>query len=228
MRIAVSGTGSQGKTTFVNDFIKKWSNYTTPSGTYRDVIGKRKHSTKTTHKLQWDILEFMTDQLQENCNSEYIIYDRCPLDNLVYSLWGHGKDKKGFDKEYMDKCIPIVRESLRFLDIIFFTPITKVAPVNIEDDGIRDTDEEYIHEIDHLFKAVLKSYYELESPFFVKDDRPAVIEIFGSPKERLAMAELYLNESGNCYGEQDTLIDPNEIEKLQARAKGDGSDKYYL
>lgn len=229
MRIAISGTACQGKTTFLNDFIKRWPNYTTPETTYRDVIGKKKnHSSKTTSTLQWDILNFMVDQLQECTADHRIIFDRCPLDNLVYSLWAHGKDKKGFDKDFIDKCIPVVRESLRFLDIIFFTPITKAAPVEIEEDSQRDSDKEYIEEIDHLFKAISQSYYKATSPFFVKDDRPALIEIFGKPEERIMMASMYLNENGDCYGDEDTLLDPNDIDKLQARARGDGSDRFYV
>jgi predicted ATPase len=229
MRIAVSGTASQGKTTFINDFIKRWPNYTTPDKTYRDIIGKKKkHSKRTTQKLQWDILNFMVDQLQEYKDGDHIILDRCPLDNLVYSLWAHGKDKKGFEKEYIDKCIPVVRESLRFLDIIFFTPITKVAPVRVESDDLRETNEDYIHEIDHLFKAISKSYYQATSPFFVKDDRPALIEIFGAPKERIMMTSMYLNETGNVYDEKDTLINPGDMDKLQSRVKGDGSDRFYV
>jgi predicted ATPase len=229
MRIAISGTACQGKTTFLNDFIKKWPKYTTPKNTYRDVIGKKKkHSSKTTSKLQWDILNFMVDQLQECTADQHVIFDRCPLDNLVYSLWAHGKDKKGFEKDFIDKCIPVVRESLRFLDIIFFTPITKAAPIEIKDDTLRDTDKEYIEEIDHLFKAISQSYYQATSPFFVKDDRPALIEIFGQPNERIMMASMYLNENGDCYSEDDTLLDPNDIDKLQARARGDGSDRFYV
>ena len=228
MRIAISGTGCQGKTTFLSDFIKNWPDYITPESTYRKVIGKKRHSKSTTSKLQWSILDFMSDQLQQHKRGDNVIFDRCPLDNLVYSLWCHGKDKKGFDKEFIDKCIPLAKESLRFLDIIFFTPITRVAPVAIESDDMREDDEEYIHEVDHIFKAILKSYYQPVSPFFVKDDKPAIIEIFGNRKERIAMAELYLDDTGDICSEDDSLINPGDLDKLQARAKGDGSDRYYV
>ena len=45
MRICVSGTSSQGKSTFIKDFLKQWSMYNTPEVTYRSFI-KNKHSKK--------------------------------------------------------------------------------------------------------------------------------------------------------------------------------------
>ena len=50
MRICVSGTGSQGKSTLINDFIKEWPQYTTPKESYRDFL-KNCHSKKTTKKM---------------------------------------------------------------------------------------------------------------------------------------------------------------------------------
>ena len=40
------------------------------------------------------------------------------------------------------------------LDIIFFTPITKVAPVPMEEDDLRDTDSEIVESIDNIFKLI--------------------------------------------------------------------------
>ena len=54
MRLCVTGTGSQGKTTFINDFLKEWPSYTTPKTTYRDGLGD--HGKKTDKDIQWKIL----------------------------------------------------------------------------------------------------------------------------------------------------------------------------
>ena len=58
MRIAVSGTACQGKTTFIKDFIKEWPMYSTPEKTYRDFISENNlpHSENTNQDAQWSIL----------------------------------------------------------------------------------------------------------------------------------------------------------------------------
>ena len=79
---------------------------------------------------------------------------------------------------------------MKFLDIIFFIPITKHAPVNIEEGDNRETDQEYITEVDNIFKVMYRQWMSPDSPFFPKDDRPAMIEVFGNRVERLQMMKL--------------------------------------
>ena len=215
MRIAISGTASQGKTTLINDFMSVWTQYETPETTYRCKLEKCSHSSQTTPGTQWDILDFMTEQIQSYRKGEHVIFDRCPLDNMVYSLWANEKGIEGFNDGFIQKCIPLVRESMKFLDIIFFIPITNVAPVEIEDDGVRDTDTEYINEIDYIFKGMYKQWLSLESKFFPSDDNPAIIEIFGSREERVKMIQLYIDpDNGDAVDEQG-LLDINEMEKIE-------------
>ena len=38
MRIAISGSACQGKTTFINDFVKTWPKYTRSVESYRNLI----------------------------------------------------------------------------------------------------------------------------------------------------------------------------------------------
>lgn len=215
MRIAISGTACQGKTTLINDFLQEWSCYKTPDKSYRDLL-TGDHSTDTSEDTQWDVLNFMVDQLQETKKGDNVIFDRCPLDNLVYTLWAH--EKGLIDKEFVDKCIPIVRESMRALDIIFFTPLTKVHQVKLIDDGTRVADAGYIKEVDTLFKTLLQYYYQDLGPFFVKDDKPAIIEVFGERQERIEMLKLYLDTDGDAIGEGG-ILDPNEIDMLYEQFK---------
>jgi len=41
MRIAFSGTANSGKSTMVKSFLHTWTNYETPTGTYRDVLKEK-------------------------------------------------------------------------------------------------------------------------------------------------------------------------------------------
>lgn len=219
MRISVTGTACQGKTTFVNDFIKYWPNYTTPEKTYRDIIKENNynHSQQTTKDTQWDILNFMIDEQMKYSREDYVIFDRCPLDNIAYSIWACAKQESDIDTEFVEKCMPLVKESMKFLDIIFFTPITKVAKVELKEDDMRDVDPVFVEEIDHLLKAIKKDWDQNhDSKFFEHDDRPAMIDIFGSPNERIQISKLYLDADGDCMGETDSpLVTEEELREME-------------
>ena len=105
MRIAISGTSNTGKTTLIKSFLEKWSTYETPKKTYRDIIVKEKleHSSKSSTKTQDKIIEFMLDQVKDKTKTvdDNIIYDRCPLDALAYSMWCNSKGYDGFDNDYI-------------------------------------------------------------------------------------------------------------------------------
>ena len=216
MRIAVTGSACQGKSTLIQDMLKEWPSMTVPESSYRDIIknNSQSHSKHTDEDTQWKILNHMCETQQQYRKNDNVIFDRCPLDNIVYSMWAnfHGN----ISDEFIEKCIPIVSESMRFIDIIFFLPITSVAPVNIEekDDNTRDVDVEYIKEIDSLIKTMYKQWQSESSPFFPKNDTPAMIEIFGNRLERIEMLKLYIDSDGDAISEGG-IINPGEIEDLQ-------------
>jgi|TARA_R110000744_G_scaffold203471_3_gene322368 hypothetical protein len=218
MRIAISGTGNQGKSTLINDFVQEWPNFKTESSTYRAklVAEKLPHSKNATKDTQWKILNHMIDEMQTFGSEDNIIMDRCPIDNLIYSLWCFEKGVGDIDKEFIDKCIPLVCESMRNLDIIFFIPITKAAPVAIEEDGVRETDEVYIKEVDNIFKMIGAQHHENNgrNPFFPKDDAPGWIEVFGDRQTRVAMIKQYLDADGDLIGgteeSMNELINPHD------------------
>jgi predicted ATPase len=218
MRIAFSGPQNSGKTTLVNNFLHVWSNYTTPKKTYRDIITEKglQHSSQTTTDTQWEVLNFMVDQLQQYDKKSKVVFDRCPLDNLVYTLWAFEKGLEGFDKKFVDKCISITKESMRHLDIIFLTRYDKSIP--IEDDGMRDTNSVYIEEIDNIFNAMRLQYevnYDADI-FFPKDDSPGVIELPTSPQRRIDLISEYLDPDGEIFGEEHSILNPNNLKEMES------------
>lgn len=226
MRIAISGTACQGKSTLIKDFKEKWPSYTSPDKTYRDVITEQNldHSSTTNKKTQMAILDFMIDELQKTAKGDKVIFDRCPLDNIVYSIWAEAKKDSDIDDAFIKKCMTLVSESLRFIDMILFVPITKVAPVELEEDDLRDTNEEFIEEIDNIFKAVHRDYMNNpRSSFFVEDDRPAIIEIFGNRKERIDLIKLYLDNDGD-FLEPGNIITEEELREMEKLKKAFGVD----
>ena len=217
MRIAISGCQNSGKTTLLNNFKAVWPQYSTPTKTYRDLIkdNSLEHSSKATKETQLDILSFMITQLGEYDKTSKVVYDRCPLDNLVYTLWCHEKGVEGFDKLFVDQTISLVKESMRSLDIIFllrYDPLIK-----IEDDGLRDTNIEYIKEIDNIFGVLSDQYtHNLSADiFFPKDDSPCIITLPTSGQHRIDIIAEYIDVNGELPGDEQSLFNPNNLDELE-------------
>lgn len=224
MRISISGTSCVGKSTFIADFCQRWPMYIPCKYTYRELLTN--HSMHTSKDVQWMILNNMIDELQKHDKNSYVIYDRCPLDNLVYTLWASTHTGSDVDDEFVEKCIPLVRESMRHIDMMLFVPLTQASPVAVVDNGTRETDVQFIEEIDNLFKAVIDQYrYNLDvTKFFPSDDCPGIIEIFGKPQERIMLASHYINASGDVIGDEGgSILDPenlNQMVELLQQQKG--------
>lgn len=201
MRICVSGTKRQGKSTFIKDFLEEWSMYETPQTTYRDSIKKDNlpHTKLTNKDTQWKILNLILDNYQSYSKGDKVIFDRGPLDNLAFTMWAYSKELGDIDDEFVQKSVNLVRESMAFIDIIFFIPITAVRPIEYSEEDQEDV--EFFEEIDNIFKAFKYDWSINEgSKIFDPRDKPAIIEIFGSPEERVQMAKLYLGDDGALIG----------------------------
>jgi hypothetical protein len=209
MKIAIIGTQNTGKTTYVKDFIKKWPMYKTSDKSYREILKEKNlpHSKNATEETQKVVLDFLIDQVTESSKEDNVILDRSVLDCLAYSTWLCLNGK--VSEKFLDQQRIIIRETLKLYDVIFFVPLTKAAPIDIEDDGFRNTDPIFREEIDNIFKVFQESYHQGDGRVFPKEDTPAVIEIFGSPEERIKLTEFYITEDGKAYGEDESLL--NEV-----------------
>lgn len=207
MKIAVVGTQNTGKTTYINDFLKKWNMYSKPENSYRDLIKDKNlpHSKNGTEESQTAILNSIVDQTISYSKKDNVIFDRCVLDVLAYSTWLCLNEK--VSEKFLDQQRIIVRETLKLYDILFFIPLTKASNVEIIDNGSREIDPIYREEIDNIFKVFGESYNKGDGRVFPKDDTPAFIEIFGNPVERIKLTEFYIKEDGKAYGEGESLLD---------------------
>jgi len=217
MRIAISGTANTGKTTLIQQFLSTWPQYKTPPKSYRDILKENNlnHSTKSTVKTQFTILDFMVKQLKSYTKNDKVIYDRCPLDNLVYSIWCYEKGVEGFNKEFIEMAVYLTRESMRDLDIIFLLKHDNAIP--IVDDGVREVNIEFIQEIDALFWAMHDQYannIQLDK-FFPKDDSPAIIELPTDMNERISLISEYVNIDGNLPSDEQSIFNPENLSVLE-------------
>lgn len=218
MRIAISGAQNTGKTSLLKSFLYTWDSYNTPEKTYRDILVEKEleHSSKTTTETQDAILDYFLDEQQKHSSVDSnIVYDRCSLDALAYSIWANGKGIEGFDNDYVQKQIALVRESMKFLDIVFICKFDEKQ--QIVDDGMRDTDKDFLLEVDNIFESLYQQYFQNvhADVFFPKDDSPAIIKLPNEAQQRIDAIAEYLTPEGGMYGDEDSILNPNNLEELE-------------
>jgi len=214
MRIAIIGAHATGKTTLIEEFLKQWPMYKRPEKTYRDFIKEQKLeiNKQGTKESQKAILNALVDEVQLASTSEdkHIIFDRCTVDNIAYTLWHYAKDTSGFDAEFVIDSKTIAALSLKHLDVIFYLPVRKEIPITEKEN--RETDETFREEIDNIYDSLVESYVKNTGAFFPLEDCPAVIKLDGPPDMRLPQMKLYIKDNGNGFGEEDgTLIDVSQV-----------------
>jgi len=218
MRIAFSGTANSGKSTMIESFLHTWSNYNTPTETYRDKLNEEnlEHSSNTTPETQTLILDFLIDQIQGKDLNEKIVYDRCPLDAVAYTMWANGKGMEGFTDEFVKKQITMSREALRSLDIIFMTRFNE--KFGVVDDGTRDINVKFINEMDNIFYTLYMQYMTQADAdvFYPKGDSPCVILLPDDSQSRIDMIAEYVTPDGNMYGDEESILNPNNIDDLES------------
>jgi len=214
VKIAIIGAQNVGKTTLVEEFLKQWPMYKRPEKTYRDFIKEQniqlnKEGTKESQKA---ILNALVDEVQQASASEdkHIIFDRCPVDNIAYTLWHYAKDTTGFDAEFVIDSKTIAALSLKHIDVIFYLPVRKEIPIAEKEN--RETDESFREEIDNIYDSLVESYVKNTGAFFPLEDCPAVIKLDGPPDMRLPQMKLYIKDNGNFFDDKDgSLIDVSQV-----------------
>ena len=205
MRIALIGAQNTGKSTLVENFIQKWPMYKKPEKTYRDIIKEKNLplNKEASKESQRTILNALVDEAQQACAKEdkHIIFDRCTVDNIAYTLWHYAKDTAGFSVEYVIDSKAIAALALKYFDIIFYVPVREEIPV-VPREG-REIDLVFRDEINNIFDALVESYEKQTRAFFPEEDCPAVIRLEGPPDMWIPQISLYVKDNGNGYGEED-------------------------
>lgn len=200
MKIAISGPANSGKSTLLKRFINNWPMYVTPAETYRDALKEKNlsHSKSTSEETQKVILDYMVKQLDEYKDVENIIYDRCPLDVLVYTMQAF---QNGLvSEDFVTDTVLKVKESLSAFDIIFVLHYDENIP--IEDNGTRETDVEYIKETERIFANILHEYYtDFDSHDIFPENCPGIIELEGDNK--MIDIKALINAEGKLYSPED-------------------------
>ena len=208
-KVVIIGTQCVGKTTLITDFKEKWPVFESPTKSYRDLVKKKKLplNKEATKESQEEILNFLIDEAMTNYGKKKMIFDRTPLDNLVYSLYLFDKGLGGIDEAFIDKCVALVRNAMCSYSVIFYLPFCAENDVLLTASPNRDIDPVYRSEIGHIFEGIYKAWEKGKgSRFFNHDDTPPIIPLFGSRSERIAMISLYINDKGDMYGEDESIV----------------------
>lgn len=185
MRIAVSGTHSVGKSTFVWDFIHAHPEYIREEEPYRALrdfydIKFGKDSTRYCNGIQ--LYQNISRVKQYTKPDDCVILDRSPVDYIAYSLYTASYHQTDIDMPFVESMIGPVKESLSFIDLLIFVSINEIHPVEIEDDGIRLIDKHYRSEVDEFFKQI---YFGNKFDVMPKKHAPKLFELWGSREERV-------------------------------------------
>jgi predicted ATPase len=220
MRIAISGTQNSGKSTLVRAFLQKWPMFGTPAKTYRDVLEENKleHSSNTNEETQLLILDWMLKTQESIPKDANIIYDRCPWDNLAYTLVANSYDQ--ISDEVAAASISLVRESMKHLDIIFWLPYDN--EIKVVDDGVRDVNIEHLNEVDGVFAQLYGHYSEnLESDiFYPKEDCPAIIPVEGKTvDDRLFYISQFIDETGALIEPDSNFFSEENLQLMESLLK---------
>ena len=168
MKIGLCGTMSVGKTTLVNalqelDYFEGY-NFRTERSKELMAMGIPMNTDSTLLGQTVFLAERASELMQEN-----IITDRTVIDVMAFAR--ASKSMNYLDKEdFLD----YAKNLISHYDYVFY-----VSPkgIEIEDNGIRETDAEYRKEIDQAISSVILKYRHK-----IKN----LIEISGSTEERIS------------------------------------------
>lgn len=214
MKIAFMGAPCVGKSTLIENFLKQWPMYKKPEKTYRDIVKEQgltvnKQGTKESQKI---ILDALVDEAQQAIatGDKYIVFDRCVVDNIAFTLWHYAKETPGFTSEFVIDSKTIAAMALKYIDVIFYLPLRQEIPM--VDKELRENDPVFREEMNNIFESLVDSYEKNTKAFFPAEDCPAVIRLDGPPDMRLPQLKLYIKDNGNGFGEADgSLLDVSQI-----------------
>ena len=166
MRVAVSGSHATGKSTLIAAFLARRPEYVYEPEAYEtlaDAIDLTSSEGPTPEALR-ALLDFTVAEAASRDAGTSVIFERSPVDYLGYAAACRkaSPDLAGF----LDDAIPVVRASVRHLDLIVLLPASA--------DGRPGEDEHFRRRVDErLRRALIDDDYDL----FGSHDSPRVVEL---------------------------------------------------
>jgi hypothetical protein len=153
MRIAVSGTHCMGKSTLIEDFIKRHPHYKHEDEPYNKLLEEKAMEALLEPSLEGllEELDYSLNLLNDNANEQNIIFDRCPVDFIAYALCTLDRDSINIHESEISERFPEIQEALDHLDLIVFLPISRENSIVYTEDN-----PAYRKAADHYFKKIYR------------------------------------------------------------------------
>jgi hypothetical protein len=186
MRIAVSGTHYMGKSTLIEDFIKKHPEYTCVLEPYYKLQNEQVMELSLEPSLEslLEQLDYSISQLKESDKAKNVIFDRCPVDFIAYALCALDQDDMDINDSEVSERFPDIKTALNNLDLILFLPINQENLIEYPEEN-----PAYRKLSDKFFKKI---YRDDACDIFPNYNHPKVIEIYGDRQARIKIVESFL------------------------------------
>lgn len=186
MRIAISGTHFIGKTTLIEDFLKRHPDYRCEKEPYYQLQDEKDMELSLEPSLDslLEQLDYSVEQLNKTASERNVIFDRCPIDFIAYSMISLKEDSIDINDSELSERFSEIKDALNTLDLIFFLPMVKENSIDYteENPGYRKAADKY-------FKKI---YRDEVCDIFPRYGHPKIIEVWGGRVERIKIIESYL------------------------------------
>jgi len=117
MRIAISGTHGVGKSTLIDEFMRRHTEFVHEPEPYTVMVedlGEEFSAEPCVEDFRRQ-LEFNIERLSQHAPGENVIYERCPVDFLAYI--------HALDPQTAEALVEPVEEAMQYLDLIMYLPL---------------------------------------------------------------------------------------------------------
>lgn len=179
MRVAISGSHSVGKSTLIDGFLSRHPEYAHEPEAFEvlaDDIEVTESGAPTPEGLVV-LLGCTVAALGSRAAHAHVIFERSPVDYLAYAAAARRQWQPGETSEFLRAQVPIVRASLRHLDLLAYLPLPDAVSVRR-----RGEDRVYRRSVDtSLRRALLDDRYGL----FADGGAPHLAVLPSNPEEQL-------------------------------------------
>src|ERR1044071_601817 len=117
MRVAVSGTHGVGKSTLIEEFLRRHPEFVHEPEPYTVMVedfGEEFPAEPSVEDFRRQ-LEFNIERLSQHAPGENVIYERCPVDFLAYIY--------ALDRKSGEALLEPVSAAMQHLDVILYLPL---------------------------------------------------------------------------------------------------------
>jgi hypothetical protein len=179
VRVAVSGSHGTGKSTLIAAFLERRRDYAYEPEAYEalaDDVALTSEQRPTPEGIE-ALLQYTLTAVANHAPGTRVIFERSPVDYLAYAAASGRSWPSGAASDFLATYIPVVRPSLRHLDLIALLPVSRRGPI----ESRPDEDARFRKRVDErLRRALIDDDYDLFA-----EAAPRVVELSPFPERQL-------------------------------------------